>query len=151
MHRPTAIVTACALALVMAVGITGCGGPDQPQVQGPAPTRSPAAGPVYVSDTMGHPLIRPTRLGLTEFTSLSHLKWRDWGQPKAVATGEVSGMWCIPGCEKTGYPATVELSGLQRQENVSYYTRASVRSAHLPNPAETGEDLRSVHLYAPEP
>ncbi|GHI04164.1 hypothetical protein AQI88_35325 [Streptomyces cellostaticus] len=151
MDKSTAVATACAVALMLAVGTTGCGGPERPQVQGPAPTRSPAAGPVYVSDDMGHPLSSPATFGLTEFTSLSHLKWRDWGQPKAMATGEVSGGWCSPECDKSGYPATVELTRLQRQENVSYYTRATVRSSHLPDPDKTGEDLRNVHLIVPEP
>ncbi|MBX9421230.1 MULTISPECIES: hypothetical protein [Streptomyces] len=148
MPKPTAAGTAAALALLLAVGSTGCGGPQQPKVQGPAPTRSPAAGPVYVSDAMGHPLSRPATFPLTEFTVLSDLKWRDWGQPKAVATGTVSGLWCTD-CGPTGHPATVEVSGLRRQENVSYYTRATVRSSHLPS--EETDDLTGVPLPVPEP
>ena len=87
---------------------------------------------------------------LSEFTSLFGLSSRSWGGPKAVATGRVTGTWCIPDCPKSGYPATVELGRLQRQENVSYYTRATVRSTHLP-PADSGEDLRNVRLPVPEP
>ncbi|MEU8976710.1 hypothetical protein AB0D11_47605 [Streptomyces monashensis] len=151
MHKPTAMAAASALAVVLAVGATGCGGSDAPQIQGPAPTASPAAGPVYVPDSLGHPLIRPTTLGITEFSTLFHLKWRNWGQPKAEATGELSGTWCTKCGTSGGYSATVELSGLQRQENVSYYTRATVRSSHLPDPNKTGEDLRSVHLPVPTP
>ncbi|MFF4696369.1 hypothetical protein [Streptomyces chattanoogensis] len=149
MNKPMAVATALLLALT-AVGTTGCGGPERPHVEGPAPRPTEVSGPVYVSDTMGHPLSRPTAFGLTEFSSLFELHWRSWGGPKAVATGRLTGNWCIPHCPERGYPATVELSRLERQENVSYYTRATVRSAHLP-PADTGEDLSNVRLPTPEP
>ncbi|MEV0375184.1 hypothetical protein AB0I10_36355 [Streptomyces sp. NPDC050636] len=148
MNKPMAVATVIALALT-AVGTVGCG-PDRLHIEGPAPKPTQAAGPVYVSDTLGHPLRRPTRIGLTEFSTLTQLSWRSWGKPKAVATGKLSGSWCIPQCTDSPYPATIELSRLERQENVSYYTRATVRSAHLP-PADTGEDLRNVRLPVPEP
>ncbi|MGW7366488.1 hypothetical protein ACWGI8_24395 [Streptomyces sp. NPDC054841] len=145
MHK-SAAMAAIALALMSAVGATGCGGPERPEVQGPAPTVSPAPGPVYISDAMGRPLSRPAKFGLTEFTSLTHLRWRNWGQPQAMATGELSGSWCGPKCDYPG--TTVELTRLVRQENVSYYTRATVRSPKLE--PERAAELRSVHLYVPE-
>ncbi|WP_405840401.1 hypothetical protein OG528_20810 [Streptomyces platensis] len=148
MNKPTALVTMCALVLA-AVGFSACGNPEQPQVEGPAPSPTQARGPVYVSDSLGHPLTRPTGFGLTEFSSVSQLSWRSWGQEKAVATGRLRGMWCIPHCPDNGWPATVELSRLERRENVSYYTRATVRSAHLP-PRDT-DDLSAVRLPLPEP
>ncbi|MFB7935434.1 hypothetical protein [Streptomyces sp. NPDC056039] len=151
MRKPTS-AAALTLALLSAMGVAGCGGAERPQVQGPAPTQSPAPGPVYVNDWLGHPLSRPKVLSLTEFTTLLHLKWRNWGQPKAQATGEVSGAWCSPGCTTSrGYSVTVELSGLERQEKVSYYSRAGVRSSHH-LPASDGQgDLRSLPLTVPEP
>ncbi|TJZ42813.1 hypothetical protein FCH28_33515 [Streptomyces piniterrae] len=149
MSKPTAVATVIALTLT-AVGTAGCGGPERLHVEGPAPKPTQATGPVYVSDTLGHPLRRPTAIGLTEFTTLTRLRWRSWGKPKAVATGKLSGNWCIPKCTDSPYPATLELSRLERQENVSYYTRATVRSSHLP-PADSGEDLRDVPLPVPEP
>ncbi|WP_432140237.1 hypothetical protein [Streptomyces sp. bgisy084] len=147
MNKPTALATVCVLVLA-AVGLSGCGDPGEPQVAGPAPSPARARGPVYVSDTMGHPLTRPTGFGLTEFSSVSRLSWRSWGAPKAVATGRLRGMWCLPHCPRNGYPATIELSRLQRRENVSYYTFATVRSAHLP-PRDT-DDLSAVRLPLPE-
>ncbi|WP_435602560.1 hypothetical protein [Streptomyces sp. bgisy130] len=147
MNKPTALATVCVLVLA-AVGLSGCGDPGEPRVEGPAPSPARARGPVYVSDTMGHPLTRPTGFGLTEFSSVSRLSWRSWGAPKAVATGRLRGMWCLPHCPRNGYPATIELSRLQRRENVSYYTFATVRSAHLP-PRDT-DDLSAVRLPLPE-
>ncbi|MFI9262529.1 hypothetical protein ACIGT4_33200 [Streptomyces sioyaensis] len=150
MNKPTAVVSVCAL-LLTAVGVTGCGTSAQPRVEGPAPHPSPASGPTYVSDTLGHPLSRPTGFALTEFSSVSRLSWRSWGGAKAVATGRLSGNWCLPRCTGNGYPATVELSRLQRQENVSYYTRAAVRSSHLPPGGHDGQsDLSAVRLPLPE-
>ncbi|AWN28690.1 hypothetical protein RB199_29765 [Streptomyces libani] len=148
MNKPTALASVFVLVLA-AVGCSGCGSPEQPHVEGPAPSPSQVSGPVYVSDTLGHPLTRPTGFGLTEFSSVNRLSWRSWGQEKAVATGRLRGMWCIPHCPRNGYPATVELSRLQRRENVSYYTFATVRSSHLP-PADT-DDLSKVRLPFPEP
>lgn len=148
MNKPTALATCCVLVLA-AVGLSGCGDPEQPQVAGPAPSPTQARGPVYVSDTLGHPLTRPTGFGLTEFSSVSRLSWRSWGGEKAVATGRLSGTWCLPRCSGDGYRATLELGRLERRENVSYYTRATVRSAHLP-PADS-DDLSAVRLPLPEP
>lgn len=149
MNKPTALATVCVLVLT-AVGCSGCGNPERPHVEGPAPSPTRARGPVYVSDTMGHPLTRPTKFGLTEFSSVSRLSWRSWGEAKAVATGRLSGMWCIPHCPDHGYPATVELSRLQRRENVGYYTLAVVQSpAHLPS--DQSSKLRNVRLPIPEP
>ncbi|MFE1173384.1 hypothetical protein [Streptomyces sp. NPDC058773] len=147
MNKPTALATVCVLVLA-AVGCSGCGDPGQLRVEGPAPSPSRARGPVYVPDTLGHPLTRPTGFGLTEFSSVSRLSWRSWGETKAVATGRLRGSWCIPDCGD-GYPATLELSRLERRENVSYYTRATVRSSHLP-PAGS-DDLSAVRLPLPEP
>ncbi|MFJ5803802.1 hypothetical protein [Streptomyces decoyicus] len=149
MNKPTAVATGLALVLT-AVGLTGCGNPEQPHVEGPAPSPTQVSGPVYVSDTLGHPLTRPTGFALTEFSSVSRLSWRSWGRPKAVATGRVTGMWCIPHCPAHGYPATVELSRLQHQENVSYYSRAVVRSSHH-LPSDQAAELRNVRLPVPEP
>ncbi|MGW7024521.1 hypothetical protein ACWGGS_34955 [Streptomyces decoyicus] len=149
MNKPTAVAAGLALVLT-AVGLTGCGNPEQPHVEGPAPSPTQVSGPVYVSDTLGHPLTRPTKFALTEFSSVAGLSWRSWGKPKAVATGRVRGMWCIPHCPANGYPATVELSRLQHQENVSYYSRAVVRSSHR-LPPDRAAELRDVRLPVPEP
>ncbi|AZQ36152.1 hypothetical protein EJ357_23925 [Streptomyces cyaneochromogenes] len=147
MRTPTAVAAALTLALVPAVGVAGCGGPERPRVQGPAPTASPANGPVYASDAMGRPLVRPANFPFSEFAGLTHVKWRNWGQPKAVGTGELSASWCAPDCD---YPtATIELTRLEHQENVSYYTRATVVSPQVEPEYEA--NVRSVHLYVPEP
>ncbi|WP_372410768.1 hypothetical protein [Streptomyces luteireticuli] len=151
MRRTTTAATVSALALTLtAVGTTGCGGPDRLHVEGPVPSSArTAAGPVYVSDAMGRPLRRPTSFGVTEHTSLSGLRWQTWGGAKATATGRVSGMWCTTdACTESGYPATVELSGLEDYENVAYYTRAAIRSSHLP--PDQAAELRDVRLPIPE-
>ncbi|WKX71369.1 hypothetical protein [Streptomyces sp. XD-27] len=141
------------LALTLAaLGTAGCGGPDdRPHVEGPAPSLTRGAGrPVYVADAAGRPLRRPTNLGITEHTGLFQLSWRNWGRAKAVATGRVSGLWCTTTkCSEDGYPATVELSRLEDRENVAYYTRATVRSAHLP--PDQAAELRDARLPVPEP
>ncbi|MFJ4689122.1 hypothetical protein [Streptomyces sp. NPDC088789] len=100
-------------------------------------------------DVQGTPLNRPRLLGIDEFSTLTNLRWRSWGSSKATATGHVNGVWCDGRCPEGGFPATVELSGLDDRENVSYYTRARVVSAGLPH--ERAAELSELHLYVPEP
>ncbi|MFF3763068.1 hypothetical protein ACFYYR_03125 [Streptomyces sp. NPDC001922] len=145
--RPARVARALAVVLVTLAG-SGCAGADRLHVEGPAPTAR-SNGPVYVTDTLGHPLRRPAGFGLTEFSSVTELKWRSWGGDRAVATGRVGGNWCYGACPEDGYPATVVLSRLERRENIAYYTRATVRSSkRLPEVAR--DELRSVHLFVPE-
>ncbi|GGU70877.1 hypothetical protein GCM10010211_40730 [Streptomyces albospinus] len=139
---------ALAAALVVAVA-TGCGEPPRLHVEGPVPTPAEQHGPVYVADAMGQPLGRPAHFTLTRHTSLSRLSWRSWGETKAVATGRVGGKWCLPGCGASGFPATVELTGLTQHDRVAYYSRATVRSSGLP--AEQAARLREVRLAVPGP
>ncbi|MBH1937539.1 hypothetical protein I5Q34_25260 [Streptomyces sp. AV19] len=150
MRSTTAAAVFSLVLALTAVGVTGCGSPDRLHVEGPAPSRTrEVAGPVYVSDAMGRPLRRPTSFGVTEHTSLFQLRWQSWGGAKATATGRVSGLWCpTDACSESGYPATVELSGLEDYENVAYYTRAGIRSSRLP--PDQAAELREVRLPIPE-
>ncbi len=148
--KPKPMRPAPALALVVALtAVAGCGEVAPLRVEGAAPQSGATRGPVYAADAMGQPLGRPAHFALTEHASLSSLRWRGWGGPQAVATGRVGGMWCLPGCASSGYPATVELSGLEHHERVSYYTRATVRSADLP--PDRARELRDVPLPVPAP
>ncbi|MFE0173739.1 hypothetical protein ACFWZ2_15590 [Streptomyces sp. NPDC059002] len=147
--KTTAAVCGPALAAVL---VGGCGGPDGLKVEGPALRPSKVTGPVYVADAMGQPLQRPTVVGLTEFVTVSGLKWRDWGGPTARASGKLSGQWCLPGCAKKPYEATLTLSGLERQERVAYYRRATVepkRPEELPAEA-VNVQFQGIRLSVPE-
>ncbi|RSS37149.1 hypothetical protein [Streptomyces sp. WAC08241] len=149
MTGPPSRIALAAMAFAVVVICAGCGRSEQPQVTGPAPAAAPEAGPVYVSDALGHPLIRPRRFGIDEFTSLDGLRWTGWGTEKATAAGFVHGPWCREDCPPAGYPATVELSRPEGRENVSYYTRARVSSPRLP--PERAAELRDLRLIVPEP
>ncbi|MFE3656194.1 hypothetical protein [Streptomyces sp. NPDC059165] len=146
MSKPTAAAAVLVVALA-APGTAGCGTGGGPHVQGPAPSADRNTKPVYVSDTMGNPLSRPTGFGITEHASLSELRWRAWGEERVTATGRVSGPWCLPDCSDSGYPASVELTGLEGRENVAYYTHAVVRSSHLP--VEQAAELHDLRLPVP--
>ncbi|MEU8957587.1 hypothetical protein AB0C93_25150 [Streptomyces sp. NPDC048518] len=106
--------------------VAGCAEPRGLRVEGPALLPSRVAGPVYLADAMGQPLQQPASVALTEYVALTELSWRDWGGPTAHATGKLSGAWCLPGCAKKPYDATLTLSSLERQEHVAYYRRAAV-------------------------
>lgn len=52
----------------------------------------------------------PERLVLSEFTSARDLNWKQWNTKKAVATGKVTGMWCLDTCLDKPLKATLTLS-----------------------------------------
>ncbi|WP_438487913.1 hypothetical protein [Streptomyces sp. S186] len=52
----------------------------------------------------------PKHLVLSEFTSIHGLQWKEWGAKKAVATGKVTGTWCLDTCLDKPLKATVTLS-----------------------------------------
>ncbi|SFC24446.1 hypothetical protein [Streptomyces aidingensis] len=145
-RRPTAALLATLLAAT-----AGCAGPfgadGGVRVEGAAPTARPHTGPVYVSDPAAQPLRRPERFGITEFVSLSRLRWESWDEPVAFAEGMVAGTWCLPDCLAEPYPATVELRDPVPVEAVYYYSRATVRSPDLP--AELAGELLDFPLNIP--
>lgn len=120
------------LALLMLAAVTAvaaCGPGGEVRVEGPAPPASPRR-PVYVIVYMGDALQRPERFALTEFSSMTKVRWQSWGGPTAVGEGEVSGTWCLPGCANKGYPATITLSDISWLERTGYYSKFTVDSAH---------------------
>ncbi|WP_327087999.1 hypothetical protein OIE66_37665 [Nonomuraea sp. NBC_01738] len=132
-----------AFALVGLALVTACGaGSAGVRVEGTAP---PPGKPVYVMAYMGDPLQRPATFALTEFSSISNVRWTSWGGGQAVGEGEVSGTWCLPGCLDHGYPATITLSGLTWLERTGYYGRFTVTSAH-----KLDEDLTDQKLEVPK-
>ncbi|MEU7582351.1 hypothetical protein AB0B50_32745 [Streptomyces sp. NPDC041068] len=137
---------------LVAVLVGGCSEPRGLHVEGPALEPSKVTGPVYLADALGEPLQRPTKVGLTEFVTLTDLKWKDWGGPTARATGKVGGEWCLPGCADKPYDATLTLSGLERQERVAYYRRATVepkKPEELPA-AAVNVQFQGIRLSVPE-
>ncbi|WP_167932530.1 hypothetical protein [Streptomyces spiramenti] len=138
-------MTAALLSLATAAG-TGCAADPGPHVEGPAPAVDRDSRPLYVSDAAGEPLQRPERFAVTEFVSLTGLRWESWGEPSARATGSVAGTWCLPDCEG-GYPATVELHAPAVRERVAYYTRVTVEADGLPE--NRAAELDGLELYAP--
>ncbi|MFI6321216.1 hypothetical protein ACIBG8_27010 [Nonomuraea sp. NPDC050556] len=131
-----------AVALLALATVAGCGTDGGVRVEGTAPA-SPKH-PVYAVVYMGDALQRPAAFALSEFSSASKVRWTSWGGETATGTGEVSGMWCIPGCESKGYPATITLSKIHWLERSGYYSRISVSSTH-----KLGEDLTDQPLEVP--
>lgn len=152
MFRPLKSPAAVCGSALAAVLVAGCAGPAGLRVEGAALQPSKVTGPVYVADAMGRPLQRPTSVGLTEFVTVTGLSWRDWGGPTARATGKLGGEWCLPGCADKPYEATLTLSGLERQERVAYYRRATVEPASpekLPSSA-VNVQFQGIRLSVPE-
>ncbi|GLX02833.1 hypothetical protein [Microtetraspora sp. NBRC 16547] len=96
----------------------------------------------------GDPLRRPSAFALDEFHGVAGIRWRSWGEAKAVGTGGLSGMWCLPACQEKPYPATITLSGLTWRERVGYYTRFTVWAQGLP--ADKAGELTDRPLPLPE-
>ncbi|MEI5099448.1 hypothetical protein RB200_13650 [Streptomyces sp. PmtG] len=139
-------------AVLAAVLAGGCAEHAGLHVEGPALKPTRISGPVYVADALGQPLQRPTVIGITDDVALSSLRWKDWGGPTARASGKLSGTWCLPGCGREPYAATLTLSGVEREETVAYYRRATVEPAKpeaLP-PAAVNVQFQGVWLRVPE-
>ncbi|NJQ05727.1 hypothetical protein [Streptomyces lonarensis] len=52
----------------------------------------------------------PANLVLSEHSSLQDVEWSEWNGDRAVGTGRLSGMWCLPDCADQPFDATVTLS-----------------------------------------
>ncbi|MFP3991896.1 hypothetical protein U9R90_31375 [Streptomyces sp. E11-3] len=146
-----AVSGAALAAALVAVLAGGCAQPSGLHVQGDAMSPSAEVGPVYVADTRGKPMRQPTAIALSGQVELAELRWADWGGATAVATGKLSGDWCRPECGDEPYEVTVTLSGLERQERIAYYRRATVepeRPEDLPKVAVTVQ-LQRIRLVEP--
>ncbi|MET7572016.1 hypothetical protein ABZT04_26455 [Streptomyces sp. NPDC005492] len=138
---------------VLAFCLAGCGtAVGGTRVEGRAPTGIPWSGPVYVEDWRSQPRREPDMMDLTEVTTLDRLKWRDWGRPRATATGVVIDLACLSLCEK-GEPPTyrvrVVLNGLSKRQYAAYYGHASVTALASPAPW-WAEGVGSVRLHVPK-
>ncbi|MEU6820526.1 hypothetical protein ABZ921_07855 [Streptomyces atriruber] len=145
-----AVCFGVALAAVLAGGCAA--EPRGLHVEGPALQPSRVAGPVYLADAAGLALQQPTSAQLTEDVVLSELSWRDWGGPTARATGKLGGPWCRPQCSGKPYDATLTLSGLEQQERLAYYRRATVepkKAEDLPA-AAVNVQFQGIRLSVPD-
>ncbi|MEU1481347.1 hypothetical protein [Streptomyces sp. NPDC005760] len=150
--RRSALGTSLAAGLLVCV--TGCGAADGGvRTEGPAPTRVPWTGPVYVLNWESEPAERPGLMDLTDYTTLDWMRWRGWGSPRATATGFVMDYSCTsdcPGDALPSYRVEIVLSGLVKRQYAAYYSHAAVTPVHRPAPA-WAEDVSSVPLRVPKP
>ncbi|NJP66007.1 hypothetical protein [Streptomyces spiramenti] len=63
----------------------------------------------------------PANLVLSEHSSLQDMEWTEWGADRAVGTGRLSGMWCLPDCADQPFDATVVLSGPTEVDGDVYF------------------------------
>ncbi|MDW4908453.1 hypothetical protein RB628_24715 [Streptomyces sp. ADMS] len=141
-----------ALCAVLTVCLTGCAAVDSgPRVEGLAPTGIPWSGPTYVEDWQAVPRERPDLISMVEGPPLDRLAWRDWGSPRATATGYVIDLDCLPQCADDGPPSyrvRVVLSGLVKRQYAAYYSHASVTAVRPPAP-DWAVDYSSLPLHVP--
>lgn len=104
----------------------GCG--DTTIVQTVKTVDSPSRSPdrtVKIGDQFHEPtLVAPRQISLWVSDALVRLKWRNWGQPTATATGKVTDH---PGGNLRFYPATVVAAGIGRCGGRVVYTRLAYR------------------------
>ncbi|WP_405870823.1 hypothetical protein [Streptomyces sp. NBC_00005] len=133
-------------SVVLAACLTGCGGPDTGvRVEGRAATEIPWTGPAYMTDWYGRAWQRPRTIDPTQRIGLDRLTWRDWGSPRARATGVASDTTCLSGCPRgvtPSYRVKVVLSGLVERGDVAYYRHQTLVPLHRPAPfwAEGNDD-----------
>ncbi|MGX1855491.1 hypothetical protein [Streptomyces sp. NPDC055299] len=71
----------------------------------------------------------PAHLVLSEFTSAQGLHWKQWDAKKAVATGKVTGAWCLETCLDKPLKATVTLSDPKTVHGKKVYSSFTVKLA----------------------
>ncbi|MDC0769634.1 hypothetical protein [Streptomyces sp. HD] len=127
---------------VLAACLTGCGGVDGGvHVEGPAATTIPWTGPVYMTNYYGRPWQRPKEIEVAYGRVRLHkLTWRDWGSPRARATGVATDSSCMSGCPDgtdnlPTYRADVVLSGLVRRGDVAFYSHMTLAPVQPPAPS----------------
>lgn len=144
-----ASLTACLLA-----GVAGCGSTAGGiRAEGPAPSRIPWSGPVYVLDWKSLAWQHPDVLDLTSRTVLYGVEWHGWGKPQAIGSGEVVDFACVSGCahnDYKSYSVSIVFSGLVKRQYAAYYSRASVAPVRRPAPG-WAEDTSGVRLHVPKP
>ncbi|QSB04372.1 hypothetical protein [Natronoglycomyces albus] len=101
-------------ALVLGSLVTSCtgtGGDDSPSTEG---------GEVYVKgiprleQVSERPSVQePSSLNLQYTVHAGELEWFMWGPDTAMATGQITGKWCIPECHDSPYEATIILCDVQ--------------------------------------
>jgi hypothetical protein len=163
-------LAACGLVAAL---LAGCGGGERAAATRPVPTgdlgpeksgqgeipRPPApptkrpsavvaqalaSGVVGVVGIEGDVGVRPKRLLVSSDGTLEQLRWKDWGDSSATATGDLRLRDCNPSCASGGIDmpkATVELSSPRLCGRATYFDRATV--------SVTGEEPPTTYVRAP--
>ncbi|MGW0731645.1 hypothetical protein [Streptomyces sp. NPDC002851] len=116
-------------------------------------TRAAATTPYVINhygeenaDT-GHAERRPTGLVLSEFTTINHVSWKQWGVKKAVGTGKVTGTWCLDTCLDKPLKATIKLSDPKTVKGKKVYSAFTLKLAGKPGTYDS-EDLQGQRPLA---
>ncbi|WP_395370072.1 hypothetical protein OHU45_16295 [Streptomyces tubercidicus] len=90
----------------------------------------------------------PERLVLSEFTSASNLDWKKWGTKKAVATGEITGMWCLDTCQDKPLKGTLTLSDPKTVNGKKVFSSFTLKLAGGKGSYDDVEDLQGKRHLA---
>jgi hypothetical protein len=107
-----------------------------------------------MTDWFGRAWQRPVEVSATRRVSLDNLRWRDWGSPRARATGVATDVTCLSGCpdgndKPPSYRVDVVLSDPVRRGDVAFYSHAALTPVHPPAPFWT-EGSDSTDLDVPD-
>lgn len=139
------------LAVVVGVGLCGCGASTKPQgggsvtqLSGPGTMKFPSLGhrsvaprlPAGVSaqtmlvvDFRNVGAVAPAQMRLASDTTATRLRWTSWGTARTTATGSATVRICTSSCGAgyfRTYPVTLTLSGLARCRSHRFYDRATL-------------------------
>ncbi|MFF8788566.1 hypothetical protein [Streptomyces sp. NPDC015125] len=89
----------------------------------------------------------PKDLVLSEFTSVGDLNWKQWDTKKAVATGEVTGNWCLETCLEKPLKGTLTLSDPKTVNGKKVFSSFTLKLAGGSG-AYDSEDLQGKHPLA---
>jgi hypothetical protein len=90
--------------------------------------------------------VRPSTLIIALDGTLKQLRWRNWGGPRATATGTLEARICSTSCaagHTVPYGATVVLSDAVTCENRRYYNVATATITTVKGPRQWGSFLHA--------
>jgi len=154
MNRPQRIKTALGAGLA-AIAVLGTIATAQSANAAPAqhPAKATGSAPYVINHfgeehaDKGKAERSPANLVLSEFTSAQDLHWKQWDAKKAVATGKVTGNWCLETCLDKPLKATLTLSDPKTVHGKKVYSSFTLKLADGAGKYDS-EDLNGKHALA---
>lgn len=91
---------------------------------------------------------RPSKLVLSEFTTVDRITWKQWTGDEATGSGEVTGTWCLETCQDKPLKGTVTLTDPKTVNGKRYFSAYTLKLADGTKKTYDTEDLSGKRQLA---